>query len=533
MKAFFMLNPNVEPSKAAVICDHLAFSVPLSHFELLDKAGLEYRKFWQSMPTGSLDNVTNPDERYKLIQSYHLELNEILFKRMTQFLFNIMGLVVVPVSRDKGLHGYKDSHRILDMTGKVELGFIGIGGNNNTVYIQISGEGCKHVFANVSALRLHFWLSDILLVNYLTRIDLAYDCFESYFSCDYAALCYADGMFQNPNGGPEPEYCPKPTYRGKLLLGEINTFGSRKSNTFWRVYDKGREQGIEQSWYRSEVELKRKSVDVLLDFNGSFAGINAFSASFDLGKGKAIRSSKKRSLLDLAGKIRWAKRQCGRTISDLLDVFGGDSQLVLGALCDDRGGKFSLPDTQSILINNHVHTHMNVLNHSKLALGVDLAIRNKEPLVIVRKPKSHDQELDCPFTDFVAPILDTPEDILIIKSVSCGRVDLYNYGLFLESASLMTTHKHDKNSAWNDSKLEKLAATRKEETDLLRHRIVNNVKINSLIEAKRSALVLEQATHTDKARRDYKYKRDADLVNDWLKRKCDSECAELSKQLIH
>jgi len=526
------INPNVTHSKEPIICDYLAFTVPLSHFELLDKAGVEYRKYWQKMPTGSLDNVTNPDDRYKLIQSYHRDVKEILFKRMTQFLSNIMGLQVVPVSLDKGFYGYKDSHNILDMTGKVHLGFVGIGGNNNTLYIQISGEGCKHVFANVSPTRLHFWLSDVLLIDTLRRIDLAYDCFDGYFSCDYAALCYADGMFQNPRGGPEPEWEPRPSYRGKLLLGEIHTFGSRKSNTFWRVYDKGREQGVEQSWYRSEVELKRKHVDVLLDFKGVFSGLNAFSSSFDLGEGKAIRSSKKRTVLDLAGKIRWAKRQCGRTLSDLLELFGGDLHLAFGALCDERGGKFSLPDTQSILINNHVHTHMNVLNHSKLALGVDLAIRNKEPLVIVRKPKLHDEELDCPFTDFVAPILDTPEDILIIKSVSSGRVDLYNHGLFLESASLLAIHKRNKNIAFHDSKFEKLAANRKKETDSLRYRIVNNAKINSLIKAKRSALVLEQATHTDKARRDYKYKRDADLVNDWLERKCDSECIELSKQLI-
>lgn len=435
------VNPNIVASKEPVICDHLAFSVPLSHFELLDKAGVEYLKFWQSMPSESLDNVTNPDDRYQLIQSYHGELKEVLFKRMSQFLSSIMGLQVVSASRDKGFHGYKDSHKILDVTGKVELGFVGIGGNNNTVYIQISGEGCKHVFANVSPVRLHFWLSEILLINRLTRIDLAYDCFDAYFTCDYSALCYADGMFQNPNGGPEPEYTPKPSFRGRLLLGEINTFGSRKSNVFWRIYDKGREQGVEQSWYRSEVELKRIHVDVLLDLKGTFSGINAFSASFDLGEGKAIRSSTNRTKLDLAGKIRWVKRQCGRTISDLLELFGGDLELAFGALCDERGGKFALPDTQSILINNHVHTHMNVLRHSKLALSVDLAVRNKEPLTLVRKAKIQGQKLDCPFTDFMDSALGHPEEVYNIRSVSTTEPDLYDHGAFIDSMSLLANHK--------------------------------------------------------------------------------------------
>lgn len=424
-------NPNIDSSSSAVICDHLAFSVPLSHFEHLEKAGRAYRKYWQDMPAYTLDDVSDPDTRYNIIQSYHRESHEVLFNRMCQFLSNIMGLQVVPVSRDKGLHGYKDSHRILDMTGKIELGFVGIGGNNNTVYIQVSGEGCKHVFSYVSPLELHFWLSNVLSITRLTRIDLAYDCFQNYFSCDYANLAYADGMFQNANGGPMPEHNPRPSYRGNILIGELISVGSRKSNIYWRIYDKAKEQGInEQSWYRSEVELKRISVDVLLDFNGTFSGLNAFAASFNLGEGVSIRASKKRVRLDLAGRIRWAKRQCGRTLSDLLDVFGGDLQLAFGALCDERGGKFSLPDTQSILINNHIHTHMNVLNHSKLALGVNLAIRNTDPCF----------KTSPEFIDSVRPVVD--EEIFDIRSISTADFDLYNHGAFLDSASRLVNHKY-------------------------------------------------------------------------------------------
>jgi len=361
----------------AVICDHLAFTVPLANFQNLERAGDSTKHFWQKMPSKTWNKATNEAEKHSLMESYNHECSEILFKRMTEFLFHIMGLKVSISSRDKGLHGYKDSHRIMDEAGRIELGFVGIGGNQNTVYIQISGEGCKHVFAKLTPFILHFWLSKVLTVTRLARLDLAYDCFDAVFTCDYASTAYADGCFQNPRGGPMPAHKPRPEYVGDKLVNELVAVGSRKCQIYWRIYDKAKEQGIfDQNWHRSEVELKKISVDALIDLNATFTGLNGFSASFNLGEGKAFRSSVKRARLDLAGRIRWAKRQCGRTVSDLVELFGGDINLAFGAICDERGGKFSLPDTQSILINEYIHTHMNVLNPTRIACSVDLIVRD-------------------------------------------------------------------------------------------------------------------------------------------------------------
>ena len=370
-----MFKPKELPQ--AVICDHLAFTVPLANFQHLERAGSSTRHFWQKMPAKTWDKTTNETQKHSLMESYNNDCSEVLFKRMTEFLFHIMGLKVSISSRDKGLHGYKDSHRIMDEAGRIELGFVGIGGNKNTVYIQITGEGCKHVFAKLTPFVLHFWLSKVLTVTRLARLDLAYDCFDGVFTCDYASSAYKDGCFQNPRGGPYPTLEPRPKYSGCELIGELVAVGSRKCQVYWRVYDKAKEQGIfDQDWCRSEVELKKISVDALIDLNATFTGLNAFSASFNLGEGVAFRSSVKRARLGLSGRIRWAKRQCGRTVSDLVELFGGDISLAFGAICDERGGKFSLPDTQSILINEHVHTHMNVLNPTRLACSVDLIVRD-------------------------------------------------------------------------------------------------------------------------------------------------------------
>lgn len=373
----------------SVICDHLAFTVPLANFQHLERAGSSTKHFWQKMPLQTWKNVTNEEQKHALMESYNHECHEILFKRMTEFLFHIMGLKVFG-ARDKGLHGYQDSHNIMDESGRVQLGFVGIGGNQNTVYIQISGEGCKHVFSKIDSFSLHFWLSKVLTITRLARLDLAYDCFDDNFTCDYANRAYKDLAFQNPNGGRLPSHIHKPEYVGDELVNEIVNVGSRKSQIFWRIYDKAKEQGIyDQSWYRSEVELKKISVDSLLDFDVTFAGLNAFSASFTFSKGKSIRAAKKRACLDLSGRIRWAKRQCGRTLSDLVELFGGDLDLTFGALCDDRGGKFCLPDTQSLLIHEHVHTYLQVLSPTRLATSVNLVVENLK----LKQPIEHAQLL--------------------------------------------------------------------------------------------------------------------------------------------
>jgi phage replication initiation protein len=361
----------------AVICDHLAFTVPLANFQHLERAGSSTHHFWQKMPVKTWNKSTNETQKHLLMDLYNHDCAEILFKRMTEFVFHVMGLKVSVSSRDKGLHGYKDSHRIMDETGRVELGFVGIGGNQNTVYIQISGEGCKHVFGKVTPFVLHFWLSKVLTVTRLARLDLAYDCFEGVFTCKYAADAYHDGCFQNARGGPYPKSQSRIDYASDELIGELFGVGSRKCQVFWRIYDKAKEQGIfDQDWCRSEVELKKIPVDALIDLNATFTGLNGFSASFNLGEGVAFRSSVKRARLGLSGRIRWAKRQCGRTVSDLVELFGGDVNLAFGAICDERGGKFSLPDTQSILINEHIHTHMIVLKPTRLACSVDLIVRD-------------------------------------------------------------------------------------------------------------------------------------------------------------
>jgi len=349
-----------------IIVDHLAFSVPLASFKHLSRAGSEASKRyqWHKMPAQKWRSIKDIEQikcdkhraeemerRHEDIINYNAECEFILFQRFKQFMSNIMSLKLSN-ARDKGLHGYTNSYRLLDITGRSELGFVGFGGNNNTIYVQISGEGCKHVFDKIRPFVLHFWLSKVLTVEQLSRIDLAYDDFDGNYCTEYALKSYADDAFNNPNGGKKPILDPKRPQQGAKLVGDTIYVGSRKSTIFWRIYNKALEQGTEGvTWYRSEVELKKVSVDVLQNPAKAFAGINRFSASINLEHGNPLVAAKKRTVLDFNSRIKWAKRQCGRTLSDVLEAFGGDIYQAYGALCEPRGGKFAIPDTQTDLLN--------------------------------------------------------------------------------------------------------------------------------------------------------------------------------------
>lgn len=340
----------------AIIVDHLAFSVPISEFRNLSRCGGELKKFWKSLPKQNWSKVKDTELRETFIQDWQAEFEEVCLYRFKQFASRILNLRV-GAFRERGIHGYTNSAKLLAKDAPVELGFIGFGGNNNTLYVQLSGEGCKHVFSKKRPFDLYYWLGDVLSVKKLARVDLAYDDFDGNYSISYAEKAYHDEAFKNSNGGRNPDAMYITKVNGRVLKGATFAVGSRSSNVYWRIYDKALEQGCPAGtvWYRNEVELKKCSIDVLADPAKSFAGLNRFSSSVNLEHGISFKSLVRRTTLDFNARIRWAKRQCGRTFSDVLETFGGDVYAAMGLLCDERGGKFNLPDTQAILLNQQLY----------------------------------------------------------------------------------------------------------------------------------------------------------------------------------
>ncbi|HHB0966664.1 TPA: replication initiation factor domain-containing protein, partial [Vibrio cholerae] len=159
------------------------------------------------------------------------------------------------------------------------VGFVALGGNRNTCYFQIEGVGCRTVLEHTSLFRLHWWL-DLLGCSRLSRIDLAVDDFHGLFGREYAKKAYSDDAFRTaragraPNGGERLVSEPN----GKII-NESFEVGSRESRIYWRIYNKAAQLGLDMHWFRNEVELKDMPIDVLLNIEGYFAGLCAYSAS--------------------------------------------------------------------------------------------------------------------------------------------------------------------------------------------------------------------------------------------------------------
>ncbi|MCV5950285.1 replication initiation factor domain-containing protein, partial [Escherichia coli] len=72
-----------------------------------------------------------------------------------------------------------------------------------------------------------------------------------------------------------------------IYTKEQYSIGSRTSRIYWRIYNKALEQKLANTglvWYRSEVELKKWNVDVLLNPAGAYAALNDFAASISTAK---------------------------------------------------------------------------------------------------------------------------------------------------------------------------------------------------------------------------------------------------------
>lgn len=338
--------------------DHFAFTAKLSDFRHLELAGRTYSKEmqWTKLPRESYKNYEDASVRYDQLMDYQAELEHVCVIRAREFAEKILGLKCGQY-REKGLFGYKDSCHLLDPTGRHQLGFMAVGGNNDTVYFQITGTGCEHVFEKISPRHLHFWLSEILQIINVSRIDLCYDDFTGNFDTNYAKKAYDDEAFQNPRGGQHPSIRLNYSESRGKVTGDTVYIGNRQSKVMWRIYDKALEQGLEDTcWYRTEVELKKFPVEVLKDPALAFCGLCAFANSFANNKEREknavnLRRSVVRVKLDFAGKMRWAKRQFGPTLQAIIEHLNGDIESAVDALTIKSKTKFEMPDNYRKLLN--------------------------------------------------------------------------------------------------------------------------------------------------------------------------------------
>ncbi len=335
-----------------VIIDHLAFTFPIRDLKhLVGHVGygdLKIPEYPERI------NGIAPDFYTVLVKRYEatvIDYLEFLFKR---FVYRELGMELSR-PRGRGLHGYTDSFILLDKSGEHELGFVGFGGNNETVFIQINGLGCKYLFDFTKPKKLHKVLAGIIGITNISRLDLAVDDFTGNFGFKYAKTAFFDGAFRTSKKGNYPKLSPVHSFdiNGNENITGINV-GSRTSRVFWRIYDKRQEQKIVDTdviWFRNEVELKKVSIDMLYSPAAAFAGLCDFAASMEPSDGRRFDTIKRKSVLEMKGKVSWARKQVGRTLAQITDFYDGDLDRVFGLLIPvkHRESGIDLPDTNKAL----------------------------------------------------------------------------------------------------------------------------------------------------------------------------------------
>jgi phage replication initiation protein len=362
-----LINKRLIAKKDTVIVDHLAFSFPLSQLRHCHKAGFagyspKNQPYFPLPPKVENSDGKSLEQIEKHALFVKKQLSDFYFRTLKIFVDHVLGFTV-SAPRDKGFHGYTNSLTMKSQTG-VDVGFIGLGGQRDTVYIQISGLGCKNLFGYTDKFKLHHWLNTVLSISFLSRVDLASDDYDGIFDCDYADKAYRDGAFRTGKGGAMSVFKNASEYTydnsfNKIFDVEMVTVGKRTSPIYWRIYNKKLEQQIineKLNWYRSEVELKKWSVDCLLDVDATFAGINVFSQSMENTQGIRTKSMSptKEACLELASRVRWFRHAAGRALGDVLELVGGDISKAFGLLLPDEilGDKLGIPPTYKKLINN-------------------------------------------------------------------------------------------------------------------------------------------------------------------------------------
>ncbi|MZI93239.1 replication initiation factor family protein [Vibrio sp. CAIM 722] len=336
--------------QSPVIIDYLCFTVNLKDF----------RHCRKESPYSGINFPTEPQfstheaKSFADIEAYNKYFRDVymeyLQETVRRFITRVLGFNY-GAPRGRGFQFYDDSFVLTSSQGNDYCGQVGFGGNRDTIHFQITGHGCKHLFADRSCHFLHHWLSEILGVKQLARIDLAYDDYDGLHTCEAAERAAMKGAFKRSRGfAPQVhvvdvfDYVQDGDSLKKVFTREERDFGNRQSNVYWRVYNKKLERNITKedfSWYRSEVELKKWDVDILLNPAGGFVALNEYAASLlpvDIEPVYTSVKAKKRVACDVLSAAFWAKRQYGRLVNSLVELYEGDCEKVVSSLLRDDGG---------------------------------------------------------------------------------------------------------------------------------------------------------------------------------------------------
>lgn len=282
--------PNLNASADYAFIDYINFTVKTNHF----------------LDLGITD--------YDVIASLSHYLNKI-------FGYGVTG------KRANGLNFYESSFDL----GINGWGTVCIGGQNETILVTVKGQGLLAARDGWEQ-RLYTFLSTYD-DSKITRIDLAYDKFESERTVDdYLGMYHAD-MFKQRGQQPNVEQAGNwinPNGKGRTLY-----IGSRSSGKLLRIYEKGLQLSggfteLFPNWVRVEIEFSAKQrvlpFEMLINPGQFLSG--AYPALNDLCVAQQVIETKKKIAKTTVEKaLEVTRNQFGRYIWTFVELFGADEAI--------------------------------------------------------------------------------------------------------------------------------------------------------------------------------------------------------------
>lgn len=262
--------------------------------------------------------------------------DEIYIHFLSEVLTSIFGFGISEKRQGKGKFFYNAYYQLGSM--EVNYGTVHIGGQRNTILVDLSGVGCQAALVGWEN-RLYQFAEQAERFS-ISRVDVAADFFNGEYSPLSALADYKKGKFDVK--GMRPKYKLEGTdwfnddHSGKTLY-----IGRRGSSKFCRVYEKGKQLGDETSvWTRFEIEFRKNDClipnDILIK-SGSFL-TGAYPVGEKLFKAQAnrVHASEKKAETTLDEKIYYGRNQVGKLIRYLFDS-GWQPADIVQALMAEKG----------------------------------------------------------------------------------------------------------------------------------------------------------------------------------------------------
>lgn len=229
----------------------------------------------------------------------------------------------------RGVHFYEHGIRIL--SSETLLGAVWFGGDHQrgTVHCQIPGSGWLSGDSSVNR-KIHDLLQEFE-VPYLSRIDLARDCFEGETNFEAMGQAYEAGAFKPSRGVTPSTWAVVDRHRGSTRY-----VGRRENGRCIRGYEKSMQLSRSDGWFRVELELRsvgrRVPIDAVLDPAAFFAGACRFCAELaDSSRVQKVLTRRKTVALSLSHITDYARIAYGKLVRLLMDA-GADAESIVNRL---------------------------------------------------------------------------------------------------------------------------------------------------------------------------------------------------------